>query len=187
MEKLRCNSPLLYFFIMLRHRAILYIVRTSGRRGLFLFLFLSFLFLTKYRSSHQWCTLEITRRLFNQEPEYLQEQRKVCTFLPWLWTLLFGLWLETVLCQRGGCTISPCRTILCHCVGREWAGGQAKGRKVSLKKKKRPCVRIHHHPTSVNEKHFFTVPQIKMFENTAGVPASLTTQRRPQWAFYLAL
>ena len=82
MEKLRCNSPLLYFFIMLRHRAILYIVRTSGRRGLFLFLFLSFLFLTKYRSSHQWCTLEITRRLFNQEPEYLQEQRKVCTFLP---------------------------------------------------------------------------------------------------------
>lgn len=80
----------------------------------------------------------------------------MCTFLPWLWTLFYlGSGWRLFSCQTRGCTVSPCRTVLCHCVGRDWAGGQAKGRKVSLKKKKRPCVRIHHHPTYANAKHFF--------------------------------
>lgn len=42
--------------------------------------------------------------------------------------LFFWLWLETVHHQRRRCTISPCGSVICRCVGRDRAGGQAKGR-----------------------------------------------------------
>lgn len=79
-EKLRCNSPFLC-----RHRAILYIVRTPGRGGLFLY----FIFLTKNRYSHQWCTLVIMRQLFINDLT-IYKKRCCVQSTPWLWTCFLG-------------------------------------------------------------------------------------------------
>lgn len=110
-------------FSMLHHRAILYIVRTPGRRGGGnLFLFLSFLFLTKYRSSHQWCTLLITRRLFIKK--WIIYMSMVSAFYLWLWTLFGSGWKLFTVSREGALWL---HVVICHCVdGLSWRASKRK-------------------------------------------------------------
>lgn len=123
MEKLRCNSPP---FFMLHHRAILYIVRTRRRRRSGLRPFLSFLFLTKYRSSHQWCTLVIMRLLSTKNLTIYKTWRWCERSPPDFFFVFFAtrlrLWLETV------------NVLVCVLVGTEL---EAEQKEVSLKQKQR--------------------------------------------------
>lgn len=152
MEKLRCNSPLFYASSSCN------IVHSENRGwgGVFV-LFRPFVFLTKYRSSHQRCTLVIMRPLSTKNLTIYKTQRWCECSPPDFFFLPQGRdWLETQ----------------SSCAGRDWAGDQAKGRVSKKKQKYNPGhVRIYERPTSLYIKHSYTihVPWIKMWEHCAGL------------------
>lgn len=137
-------------FLMLRHRAILYIVRTPARwgGGLFAFFVLSFSYKTQTQSSTVRSS-DYRMALSTTESSYLQGKETACAFYLPFELCILALAGTSLIVTRKGCTVTPCRTGLCRCAGRDRAGGQAKKEDNSLKNKQ-PCVRMHLHPAALH-------------------------------------